>query len=387
MDAELAERIFSHLSERSQEMVALLAELVRAESPSNVPQSQDQVLYILGERLAQLSYRVSRLVGRNCGGHLYARPWRPTRRHIQLLLGHCDTVWPLGTLADMPLTVGDGVLSGPGSYDMKAGLVQMLYALEALHALQLEPPLAPVVFINSDEEIGSHDSTRRIRRLARIAQRALVLEPSLGMDGKLKTARKGVGRFTVTVKGKAAHAGLNPESGASAILELSYVIQKLFALNDPKRGVTVNVGTIDGGLGPNVVAPESRAEVDVRVVSADDARRVEAAIKALEPVVAGVSLVIQGRFGRPPMERTPANQALWQTARDIGRQVGLDLKEALAGGASDGNTTSRYTATLDGLGAVGDGAHARHEFVYCDKMAERGALVALLLLAPSAPRS
>ena len=170
MDAEPAERIVSYLNQRSQEMVALLAELVRAESPSNVPQSQAQVLYILGERLAQLSYRVSRLAGRNCAGHLYARPRRPAGRHTQLLLGHCDTVWPLGTLADMPLTIGDGVLRGPGSYDMKAGLVQMLFALEALRALQVEPPLAPVVFINSDEEIGSHDSTRHIRRLARVAR-------------------------------------------------------------------------------------------------------------------------------------------------------------------------------------------------------------------------
>ena len=192
-----------------------------------------------------------------------------------------------------------------------------------------------------------------------------------------------MGRFTVTVKGKAAHAGLNPESGASAILELSYVIQKLFALNDPEKGITVNVGTIDGGLSPNVIAPESRASIDVRVVT-QDARRIEASIKALEPIVPGVSLEIEGRVGRPPMERTPANQTLWRTARDIGREVGLDLKEALAGGASDGNTTSLYTATLDGLGAVGDGAHARHEFVYCDQMAERAALIALLLLAPSA---
>jgi glutamate carboxypeptidase len=383
MDAQLFERIVRYLRDRSQEMVTLLAEMVRAESPSSVPQSQKQVLHILAERLAKLSYSVWRLAGRNCGGHLYARPWQRMHRSAQLLLGHCDTVWPLGTLADMPLTIGDGVLRGPGSYDMKAGLVQMLYALQALHTLEVKPSLAPLVFINSDEEIGSHDSTHHIRRLARVAQRVLVLEPSLGLDGKLKTARKGVGRFTVTVKGKAAHAGLNPESGASAILELSYVIQKLFALNDPERGITVNVGTIDGGLSTNVVAPESRASVDVRVVSAEDALRVEASIKALQPIVPGVSLEIEGRVGRPPMERTPANQRLWLTARDIGREIGLDLKEGLAGGGSDGNTTSQYTATLDGLGAVGDGAHARHEFVYCDKMAERAALIALLLLAPA----
>jgi glutamate carboxypeptidase len=383
MNADLGQCILPYLRERTPDLIDTLTQLVRAESPSTVPQSQDAILRILGERLSGMRYEVSRLKGRNCGGHLYARPRGRIRRPVQLMLGHCDTVWPLGTLADMPVTVSDGMLRGPGSFDMKAGLVQMLAALEVLQAFGLEPPLSPLVFINSDEEIGSRDSTRHIRRLARFAERVMVLEPSLGLDGKLKTARKGVGRFTVTVKGKAAHAGLNPESGASAILELSYVIQKLFALNDPEKGVTVNVGTIDGGLSSNVVAPESRASVDVRVVTAEDAHRIEQSIRALQPVTPGVSLEIEGRIGRSPMERTPANQALWQVAKEIGQGMGLDLEQGLAGGGSDGNTTSLYTATLDGLGAVGDGAHARHEFVFCDRMAERSALLALLLLAPS----
>jgi glutamate carboxypeptidase len=382
MNDELAQHILHHLRERTPDMVDSLIQLVRAESPSNVPESQDAVLSMVGERLSRMSYKVSRLKGQNCGGHLYARPFRRANRPVQLLLGHCDTVWPLGTLKEMPVTRSEGMLRGPGAYDMKAGLVQMLEALEILHAFEIHPPLAPVVFINSDEEIGSRDSTRHIRRLARVAERAMVLEPSLGLDGKLKTARKGVGRFTVTVKGKAAHAGLNPESGASAILELSYVIQKLFALNDPQAGISVNVGTIDGGLGSNVIAPESRASVDVRVVNSEDARRIEQSIVALTPVTAGVSLEIEGRIGRRPMARTPANLNLWRAAREAGQRIGLDLDQGLAGGGSDGNTTSLYTATLDGLGAVGDGAHARHEFVFCEKMAERSALLALLLLMP-----
>jgi glutamate carboxypeptidase len=383
MDTDLAQRILRYLRTRSQEMVDTLVQLIRAESPSSVPESQAPVLRMLGERLIALGYEVSRFKGRTSGGQLYARPREHIRRPVQLLLGHCDTVWPLGTLAGMSVAMSDGVVTGPGAYDMKAGLVQMLEGLEALRALDLEPQLRPIVFINSDEEIGSGDSTRHIRRLARTADRVLVLEPSLGLDGKLKTARKGVGRFTVTVKGKAAHAGLNPQSGASAILELSYVIQKLFALNDPGRGITVNVGTVAGGLSPNVVAPESRAAVDVRVVTMEDARRIEQSIMALQPVIPGVSLQIEGRITRRPMERTPANRRLWHAAREIGRELGLDLEDGLAGGASDGNTTSIYTATLDGLGAVGDGAHAAHEFVYCDKMVERSALLALLLLAPS----
>ena len=240
----------------------------------------------------------------------------------------------------------------------------------------------PVVFINSDEEIGSRESTRHIRRLARIADRAFVLEPSLGLDGKLKTSRKGVGSFTVVVKGKASHAGLNPEGGASAILELSYVIQKLFALNDPSTGTSVNVGVIDGGLRPNVVAPESRAMVDVRVQTQEDAKRIEENIHTLQPETPGITLEIEGRIRRQPMEHTSRNQRLWETARQTGRSINVELAEGAAGGASDGNTTSLYTATLDGLGAVGDGAHAQHEFIYYDKMAERSALLALLLMLP-----
>lgn len=383
MEQVPAQAILHYLSKQLPEMVALLKQLVAAESPSVVPESQERVFTLLTEALRRSDYTVRHIPGQRTGGQLYARPrHRSSHKPRQLLLGHCDTVWPLGTLNDMPLEIGEGVMKGPGTYDMKAGLVQMVYALQALHAVQIEPSVTPVVLINSDEEIGSPESTRHIRRLAYHADRALVLEPSLGLDGKLKTARKGVGHFTVVVKGKAAHAGLNPDQGASAILELSHVIQKLFALNDPNKGITVNVGVIDGGLRPNVVAPESRAMVDVRVPTYEDARQIEQRIHNLQPVSPGVTLEIEGSIGRPPMEQTPRNQALWRMAKGLGQTIGLELAAGAAGGASDGNTTSLYTATLDGLGAVGDGAHARHEFVSFDKMAERGALLALLLLAP-----
>jgi glutamate carboxypeptidase len=258
----------------------------------------------------------------------------------------------------------------------------MVFALRALRDLGLEPTVTPIVFVNSDEEVGSRESTRHIRRLSRLAERAFVMEPSLDPSGKLKTARKGGGRFSIVVEGQSAHAGLDPEGGASAILELSYLIQALFALNDPARGITVNVGTIDGGLSPNVVAPQSRAVVDARVPTRQDARRVQERILSLEPVTPGVKLRITGGIGRPPMERTHRNRRLWERARRLGAELGLDLEECMAGGASDGNTTSLFTATLDGLGAVGDGAHARHEFVYVDKMVERCALLALLLMEP-----
>jgi glutamate carboxypeptidase len=364
-------------------MVDFLCRLAVEESPSAEPESQGPVLDILSEALVELGYVTRRGAGHQSGGHLYAKP-RRRQPHgpVQLLLGHCDTVWPLGTLEEMPVEVGDGVVRGPGVYDMKGGLAQMVHALQALRALGLEPSVTPVVFVNSDEEVGSRDSRRHIRRLARVVDRAFVLEPSLGSEGKLKISRKGVGRFSFFINGKAAHAGLGPERGASAILELSYLIQALHALNDPQKGTTVNVGVVEGGLTPNVVAPNSSALVDVRVQSEEEARRVKEAILGLEPVTPGVAMRVEGGIGRPPMKRTPRNRALWKTAGRLGEKIGVKFEEATAGGGSDGNTTSLFTATLDGLGAVGGGAHARHEFVYVDKMIERSALLALLLMEP-----
>lgn len=383
MDRSRPQEILTWLRDHHHEMVRFLEQLACAESPSAVPEAQQPILKLLAEALTGLGYRVRHIPGRHTGGHLLAaHKDRLRHRPVQLLLGHCDTVWPLGTLKDMPVVIDNGVMKGPGVYDMKAGLAQLIFALRALRELELAPAVTPVVFINSDEEIGSRESTPYIRTLARIADRALVLEPSLGLSGRLKTARKGVGRFTVRIKGKAAHAGLDPQAGASAILELSHVIQRLFALNDVERGITVNVGVIDGGLSPNVVAPESSATVDVRIVSHEDGENIQGRILSLAPVTHGVTLAIEGRIGRPPMERTPGNQALWKVAREAAQQLDLELGEGIAGGGSDGNTTSLYTPTLDGLGAVGDGAHARHEFVYLDKMVERSALLALLLLAP-----
>ena len=380
---EKARELLGYLREQQRALVEFLERLALAESPSARLERQGEVLSLLSGVLVEVGYVVRPIPGRLSGGHLYARPRkREPEGPVQLLLGHCDTVWPLGTLEQMPVEVEDGMVRGPGVYDMKGGLAQMVYALRALRALELEPSVTPVVFVNSDEELGSRESTRHIRRLACAADRAFVLEPSLGPSGKLKTTRKGVGRFSVMVRGEAAHAGLDPEGGASAILELSYLIQALHALNDPVRGTTVNVGMIGGGLSPNVVAPESSAVVDVRVPNREEARRVEEAILNLEPVTPGVKLRIEGGIGRPPMEPTTRNRALWERARDLGAKIGVELEEGMAGGGSDGNTTSLFTATLDGLGAVGDGAHARHEFVYAHKMVERTALLALLLMEP-----
>jgi glutamate carboxypeptidase len=364
-------------------MVGFLEQLVRAESPSSDAASQLAVRDMLAAEFRDLGYKTVLLRGSRSGGQLYARPPnRPRGRPLQLIIGHYDTVWPLGTLEEMPFEYDGGIVRGPGVFDMKGGIVQLVFALRAIAQLGLETTVTPCVLLNSDEEIGSRDSTRHIRSLARRADRALILEPSLGKDGALKTARKGVGRYTVTIKGKAAHAGLDPERGVSAILELSHVIQQLFALNDPASGVTVNVGTIDGGLRPNVIAPESRAVVDVRVASQVDAERIDRAIRALAPSVPGITIDVEGGIGRPALEPTPRNRALWTLACELGAELEIELTEGMAGGGSDGNTTSLYTATLDGLGPVGDGAHAHHEHLVIDRTIERAALLALLLLAP-----
>jgi glutamate carboxypeptidase len=375
--------MLSHLQSQREEFVRLLRRFTTAESPSNVPSAQQEIRELIAVEFERLGFIVHRVPGRSSGGMLHARPAKRRREAAaQLLLGHYDTVWPVGTLDDMPFEVDGDMVRGPGVYDMKGGVAQALLALDAIRQHDLEPEVTPHVFLNSDEEIGSRESRRYIEGLAACMDRVFVLEPSLGPAGLLKTARKAIGRFTITVHGEAAHAGLDPGAGASAILELSHVIQTLFSMNDLERGITVNVGTIDGGLRPNVVAPSSQAVVDVRVASQEDADRVQAAILGLCPAIPGTSLAVEGGFGRPAMERTPANRQLWRLANRLGADLGLQLDEALAGGGSDGNFTSQFTATLDGMGAVGDGAHATHEHLRLGQSLERAALLALLLLAP-----
>ena len=377
-----ASDILQYLQGQREELIRLLESMVKVESPSDEPGTQNEIREIIATELEQLGFRVYRIPGRNSGGMLYARyPTRTRGTKAQLMLGHYDTVWPLGTLENMPFEIDGDIIRGPGVYDMKGGITLVLLALKTLRHFGIEPKVSPAIFLNSDEEIGSRESGRYISALAPHMDRVFVLEPSLGTEGLLKTARKGIGRFTVTVKGEAAHAGLDPGAGASAILELSHVIQSLFSLNDFDKGITVNVGTIDGGLRPNVVAPESQAAVDVRVSTMAEAEAITASILAIKPAIPGTSLDIEGRFGRLPMERTDANQQLWQLASQLGSELGLELKQGLAGGGSDGNTTSLYTATLDGMGPVGDGAHARHEHLQIGKTLERAALLSLLLIA------
>ncbi len=383
----LAARIIACVSDQRDAMVRLLTELADLESPSLVPETQLPVQSLLRRALESIGYAWRHLPGRRTGGHLELSPrGRPVEADtpIQLLLGHTDTVWPLGSVERMRVEVDweKGVVRGPGVFDMKGGLVQIVFALRALAELELEPAIAPVVFMNSDEEIGSPESHRHIERLAKAARRTLVLEPALGPEGRIKTTRRGVGGFEIRVVGKASHSGLDPEAGASAVEEMSHVIQALHRLTDRERGIGVNVGTVRGGTRANVVAAECRARVDVRVSTLEDARAVETAIRSLTPTTPGTRLEINGAVDRAPMEATPRNRALWEAVRECGYNMGLDLRKGHSGGASDGNITSLHTATVDGLGPVGGGAHALHEFIRIDKLLERTALLTLLLMLP-----
>lgn len=377
-----ARAVAGWLAAREDEMVETLTRLASVESPSGWRPGLEEAAVVVSDELAASGLRPRTgggdatvwVLGRPDGG---ARP-----RSYQLVLGHLDTVWPVGTLERMPVRREGGRLHGPGVFDMKGGIVQLVYALRALDAVGLAPSAAPVVLLTGDEEVGSRQSRGLITRLAGLACRAFVLEPSFGSRGALKVARKGVGRFEVRIKGRAAHAGIDPGQGVSAILEASHQIQSIDALNDPERGVTVNVGTVEGGMRPNVVAPEASVVVEARTRRLDDARAVERALRALTPALDGTTIEVSGGFGRPPMEQTPGGSRLLALAKEAGHLLGSPIEGASVGGASDGNLIAGLVPVLDGLGAVGDGAHADHEHVVVSTLPERAALLAMLLAAP-----
>lgn len=386
-----AQAVSGRMAELRDEFVDFISQLVLEESPSTEPEAQRGIRAILTETLSDIGLEVEHIPGRATGGHLLARsPGAvvgrdaadgPAEGGPQLLVGHMDTVWPIGTLREMPVRISDGRLSGPGAFDMKTGLAIGVFALRALRDLGLDAGVAPAFLINSDEEIGSPESEPLICDLARGASRAFVLEPALGPTGRLKTRRKGIGQYHVEVEGRSSHAGLAPEEGASAILELAHAVREIDRLGDAAAGTTVNVGLIGGGSRPNVVAASANCEVDVRAWTAAEADRVREGMFGLEPAFPGTRIEVTQVTGRGPLERTPRNVALWERALRVADEIGLELREGSAGGGSDGNLTSQYTATLDGLGAVGDGAHARHEFVWIDRALERVALLAGLIAA------
>jgi glutamate carboxypeptidase len=353
-----------------------LETLVRLESPSTDKAAVDRCGAVLAGMLRAAGADVDVLSQVERGNHLRARI--PGEGRPVLILGHFDTVWPAGTLERMPLTRDGDRLYGPGTFDMKAGIAIALGAIGALRATRTTHPPMTMLW-TTDEEIGSETSRDTVESEARNAAVVLVLEPALP-GGALKTARKGCGEFEITVHGVAAHAGLDPGKGASAIHELASQIAAIERFQDLPRGISVNVGIIAGGSRPNVVAEEARAIVDVRAPTREAADAVEAAFRGLQPTRPGTRLTVKGGFERPPMERSPAGVELFSRASAVAFSLGRELGEGSAGGGSDGNFTAALgVPTLDGLGAIGDGAHAAHEHVDVTALPWRAALVAGLL--------
>ena len=370
-----------YATEKQEEIIKLLQEFVECESPSDSPQAVNQFVDLLVERSRHLAKpKLIRNQGR--GKHLRLEFTLPGRKKSgQILgLGHSDTVWPLGTLKNMPFRRGGGRLWGPGVYDMKAGLAFFLFAAQAIRDLDIRVARKVVLLIVSDEEVGSETSRHVTEEEARRSNAVLVLEPGTGLTGKLKTARKGVGDYRISVEGKAAHAGVDFENGVSAVLELARQIERVAAFTNLRRGITVNPGVISGGTRTNVIAAQAHVDVDIRVVKQKDAPALDRKFHALKLVDKRCKLTITGGLNRPPMERTPEIAALFRRAKLLAKDLGVDLEESSTGGGSDGNFTAGLgIPTLDGLGGVGEGAHALNESILEDRIADRTALLACLL--------
>jgi glutamate carboxypeptidase len=362
-------------------IVALISELVRCESPSDQPQAVNRFVNLLASRIDGAA-DVKTLPGGRFGHHLrceFKFPGAKADGKI-LVLAHSDTVWPLGTLAQMPLREENGRLWGPGVLDMKSGIAFFLYAVRTLQTLEIPLRRSILFQVNSDEEVGSETSRQFTEEAARQSAAVLLLEPGTGLQGKLKTARKGVGDYTVTVKGRASHAGVDFRAGASAVVELARQIPKIAGFTDLKQGITVNPGVIAGGTRTNVVAADAHAEVDIRIAKAKDAAALDKKFRSLRPFDKRCSIHVDGGLNRPPMERTPAIRELFKTARACAKELGVVLQESATGGGSDGNFTAALgIPTLDGLGGVGEGAHAANESILLDRIADRTALLAMLL--------
>jgi glutamate carboxypeptidase len=374
--------VYEFLKSRRDAMLGTLRTLVEHETPTDDKHAIDGLQDYLAAEFAALGARIELVPQSQSGNHLRAEFAPAGALEPQLtLLTHVDTVYSAGTLASMPFRAEGRLAYGPGAFDMKGGIVIALYALKTLQALGLSPRRKVVCLVTSDEEIGSPTSRALIEAEALRSDTVLVLEPGVGPHGSLKTWRKGVGRFILTVTGRASHAGADPDRGRSAIVELSHQVLRLHALNDAALGTTVNVGIINGGTRANVVAAEARAEIDVRVMTLAEARRIEQVMHMLEPVMPDVSLQVSGGLNRPPMERTSQIMARFELARKLGAKLGYELSETGTGGGSDGNFTAALgIPTLDGLGAVGNGAHSPHEFVVVDALPKRAAVLAGLLL-------
>lgn len=360
-------------------MISCIREIVECESPSDDPAGIHKCADLIGGMLGDIA-RVRIYPGK----HLRCEFRLPgPRKQGQILaLGHSDTVWPLGTLKTMPFRQFRGRLWGPGVLDMKAGLVFFAFAMRILRELDIPVRRRVILQVNSDEEVGSPSSRLLTEETARESAAVLVLEPGTGIDGKLKTARKGVGDFRIAVCGRAAHAGLDFEQGANAVVEMARQIERIASFTRLRQGITVSPGVIQGGTRSNVVPAECHVEVDVRAPSAAAQRYLERQFASLKPFDKRCSIEVAGGLNRPPMERSAGVRGLFQKARTLAAEMGISLEESSSGGGSDGNFTAALgIPTLDGLGAVGEGAHASHESILINRIADRTALLAKLVAA------
>ena len=363
-------------------LIRLIRELVECESPTHSPDAVNRCAALLADSLSGIAD--GRMIVTKSGvGRIYTCRFRLPGRQKSgriLALGHSDTVWPLGTIRTMKFRQRDGRLWGPGVLDMKTGLALFAFAMRALRELDIPVPHEVHLLVNPDEETGSAASRQTTERLAPGCRAVLVLEPGTGVEGKVKTSRKGIGQYRISVSGIAAHSGVDFEKGSSAVVELARQISEHIAgFTDLKHGVTVNPGVISGGTRSNVIAAQAFAEVDIRVPRIRDAAALDKKFRALRPFDKRCSLQVTGGINRPPMERSRAIADLFRLARRFAGQLGVELEESSTGGGSDGNFTAALgVPTLDGVGAVGEGAHAAHESVLTDRLADRVALLAKL---------
>jgi glutamate carboxypeptidase len=366
-----------YFSEQQDRMVNTVRELVEIESPSDNKPAVDHIAAFVSHKFEALGGRPQLHRSGDYGDSLQIDFRGDANRPPVLLLGHYDTVYPLGSLASMPCKIENGRLFGPGVLDMKSGIALMLHAIEALQAWQGALPRPITVFLVSDEEVGSYSSRKITESLARTSAGVLVLEPAAGLRGAVKTARKGVGEYTLRVKGIAAHAGLDPGKGHSAILELARQIAVVARLNNLQQGLSVNPGVIQGGTRTNVIAANASVGIDVRIKNAKQASTIDRKLLSLKPFDKHCKLEVTGGINRLPMERTAGVAALYKQARKIASHVGWKLEEAAVGGGSDGNFTAGMgIPTLDGMGGVGEGAHAVHEYTVISELPRRALLLA-----------
>jgi len=377
------DRFLRYARQKQKEIIALTREFVECESPSDDPPSVDRFISLATKRtqdIATVSVSRGTTYGPNAR-FTFTLPGKKKDGQI-LALGHSDTVWPMGTLGKMPFRESRGRLWGPGVLDMKGGLAFFIFAMRALRDLDVAVARKVVLQVNADEEVGSELSRAWTEEAAKQSVAVLVLEPGTGLEGKLKTARKGVGDYTITVRGRASHAGVDFLNGANAIVEMSRQLQKIAGFTRLDRGVTVSPGVVHGGTRSNVVPAECRAEVDIRAPRDRDRVYLERSFGSLKPFDKRCTIEVTGGLNRPPMERSAGVRKLFQTAKALAAELGVALEESATGGGSDGNFTAALgVPTLDGLGAVGEGAHAVNESILVNRIADRTALLAKLVAA------